>query len=166
MEKLLLIVLLLSPILCCELFFTTPISFYLIVNFLNVVVFWLNEIDFNFLSAQEITFLTRLLGWKTSQWRRETGSLCTSHIQFLKKKTGKRKILDKCFYRKLLFKARHNSTNNSTVLNSLSQNLQVHNQILLSAKESWSGGNWGNSMLTHLAGNHSARLQCQDSERK
>ena len=54
---------------------------------------------------------------------------------------GKRKILDKCFYRKLLFKARHDSMNNSKVLNSLSQNLQVHNQILLSAKESCSGGN-------------------------
>ena len=63
MEKLLLIVLSLSSILCCELFFTTPISFYLIVNFLNVVVFCLNEIDFNFLSAKPKKYFSYSAAW-------------------------------------------------------------------------------------------------------
>ena len=39
----------LSSIPCPMPFFTRPISFYLIVNFANVVVFCLNEIDFNIL---------------------------------------------------------------------------------------------------------------------
>ena len=50
-------------------FFTRPISFYLIVNFANVVVFCLNEIDFNILLVkpyEEIMGVAQLAGLKLS----------------------------------------------------------------------------------------------------
>ena len=129
---------------CCERLFTTPISFYLIVNFLNVVVFCLNEIDFNFLSAKLKTNFSYSAAWLKDIPVKEGDrvSVYISHPvpeNIIKTLNLNLKRLSAFIGR--TFRARHYSMNNSKVLNSLSQNLQLRNQNVLSAKESWSGGN-------------------------